>query len=205
MTEKERMLSGKLYIAQDEELVRDSMRARRLTRQINGLTEEQSEEMQRLFRELLGKIGKDFWINPPFRVDYGSHIYIGDHFYANYDCIILDVARVEIGDHVFFGPRVCVYTAGHPIDAEVRDTQLEFGKEVKIGSHVWVGGNTVINPGVTIGDRVVIGSGSVVTKDIPSDVVAAGVPCRVIRKITDEDWKYWKLQEALYRQSVDRV
>ena len=85
------------------------MRARRLTRQINGLSEEQSEEMQRLFRELLGKIGKDFWINPPFRVDYGSHIYIGDHFYANYDCIILDVARVEIGDHVFFGPRVCVY------------------------------------------------------------------------------------------------
>ncbi len=201
MTEKELMLSGQLYIAKDEELARDNMKARKLTRLINNLTEDQPEEMLRLFRELLGSVGENFWITPPYRTDYGCNTYIGDNFYANYDCIIIDVARVFIGNDVFFGPRVCVYTAGHPIDAEVRNTQLEYGKEVRIGNSVWVGGNTVINPGVTIGSNVVIGSGSVVTKDIPDGVVAAGVPCKVIRKITEEDRRCWKEQEAQYKRN----
>lgn len=198
MTEKELMLSGQLYIAQDDELAKENAKARKLTRLINTATEEQAEYRLQLFRELFGKVGTNFWVEPPFRTDYGCNTYIGENFYANYDCIIIDVGEVHIGDNVLFGPRVCVYTAGHPIDFEVRNTQLEYGKSVTIGSNVWVGGNTVINPGVTIGDNVVIGSGSVVTKDIPGGVIAAGVPCRVIRKITEQDKIYWKEQEKNY-------
>lgn len=204
MIEKELMLSEQLYIAQDEELARDNAKARKLTRLINTTTEEQGEYRLQLFRELLGKVGKSFWIEPPFRCDYGCNTYIGENFYANYDCIIIDVAEVHIGDNVFFGPRVGVYTAGHPIDAEVRNTQLEYGKKITIGSNVWVGANTVINPGVAIGSNVVIGSGSVVTKDIPDGVVAAGVPCRVIRSITDQDKAYWKQQAAVHEENKEK-
>lgn len=120
-----------------------------------------------------------------------ENISIGENFYANYDCIIIDVCNVNIGNNVFLAPRVCIYTAAHPIDAEVRNTGLEYGKEINIGNNVWICGNVVINPGVTIGDNVVIGSGAVVTKNIPSDVVAAGNPCKVIRKITGEDKLKW--------------
>ena len=204
MTEKELMLSEQLYIAADQELGRDNANARRLTRLINNTTEEQGEYRLQLFRELLEKTGKNFWIEPPFRCDYGCHISIGENFYANYDCIIVDVCQVEIGDNVLFGPRVCVYTASHPIDAQVRNTQLEYGKKVKIGNNVWIGGNTVVNPGVSIGDNVVIGSGSVVTKNIPSGVVAAGNPCRVIREITEEDHKFWKQKEQEYRKNKEQ-
>lgn len=201
MTEKERMLSEQLYIAQDEELRADYVKARRLIRLINNTTEEQADDRIRFFRELFCSTGGQFWIEPPFRCDYGCHICIGENFYANYDCMIIDVCDVKIGDNVLFGPRVCVYTAGHPVSASVRNTQLEFGKRVTIGNSVWIGGNTVINPGVTIGDNVVIGSGSVVTKDIPTGVVAAGNPCRVIRKITDADEAYWKAQAEQYWKS----
>jgi len=200
MTEKELMLSEQLYIAKDEELARDNAKARKLTRLINTATEEQAAYRLQLFRELFGKVGENFWVEPPFRTDYGCNTYIGENFYANYDCIIIDVAEVVIGDDVFFGPRVCIYTAGHPIDAEIRNTQLEYGKKVKIGDSVWIGGNTVINPGVTIGSNVVVGSGSVVTKDIPDGVIAAGVPCRVIREITEQDQLYWKEQAEIYYQ-----
>ena len=201
MTEKERMLSEQLYVARDEELARDNAKARKLTRLINTATEEQADYRIELFRQLFGSVGESFWVEPPFRTDYGCNTYIGNNFYANYDCIIIDVADVHIGDNVFFGPRVCLYTAGHPIDADIRNTQLEYGKKITIGSNVWIGGNTVVNPGVTIGDNVVIGSGSVVTKDITSGVIAAGVPCRVIRKITDADKEYWTKQAEIYYQS----
>lgn len=196
MTEKERMLAGKLYKASDPELLAADQRKWRLVHQLNQTTD--PEEARAIFRTLLGSIGEDFWIQPPFYCDYGSHIHIGDHFYANYDCIILDPGDVTIGDHVFFAPRVCVFTATHPIDAGIRNTELEYAKPVTIGSSVWIGGNTVINPGVTIGDNVVIGSGSVVTKDIPSGVIAAGNPCRVLRPITEEDRRYWEAQAAEY-------
>ena len=203
MTEKELMLSEQLYIANDTELAKDNANARKLTRLINTATEEQAEYRLQLFRELFGDIGKKFWIEPPFRTDYGCNTYIGENFYANYDCIFIDVAKIHIGNDVFFGPRVCLYTAGHPIDAEIRNQQLEYGKSITIGNSVWVGGNTVINPGVTIGDNVVIGSGSVVTKDIPSNVVAAGVPCRVIREITKEDKEYWEEQAKQYYRNKE--
>lgn len=198
MTEKERMISGKLYMADDKELAADFARAKRLTRLFNNTTEEQEGYRVELLKELFNKIGKDALIQPTFRCDYGSNISIGDNFYANYDCIIVDVCEVTIGDNVFFGPRVCIYTAGHPIDADIRDTLLEFGKKVAIGNSVWIGGNTVINPGVTIGDNVVIGSGSIVTKDIPSNVIAVGNPCRVLREITEEDKAYWQAQADQY-------
>lgn len=196
MTERERMLAGRLYRASDPELLAGDRRKWELTHRLNQTTD--PEEIRAIFRLLFGAIGPDFWIQPPFYCDYGSNIYIGDHFYANYDCIILDPGEVTIGDHVFLAPRVSIYTAAHPIDAEVRNAELEYAKPVHIGSSVWIGGNTVINPGVTIGDNVVIGSGAVVTKDIPSGVIAVGNPCRVLRSITEKDRIYWETQAAEY-------
>lgn len=139
MTDKECMLAERLYMAADAELVKARERAKKLTRQINTATEEQTEYRCQLFRELFGGIGSNFWIESSFRIDYGCNTYIGENFYANYDCIFIDVARIDIGDNVFFGPRVCLFTAGHPIDAGVRNTQLEFGKRIRIGNNVWVG------------------------------------------------------------------
>ena len=155
MTEKELMLSEHLYIADDEELARDHQNARRLTRLINTLTEEDAKEQRALYRQLFGHVGERFWVEPPFRTDYGCHTYIGEDFYANYDCIFIDVAEIHIGNNVMFGPRVCIFTAGHPIDPVIRNSKLEYGKEVHIGDNVWIGGNTVINPGVTSGNNVV--------------------------------------------------
>lgn len=192
MTEKELMLAGKLYTAREEELAADCKRSRQLTRLFNNSTEEQGGYRVQLLKELFRKTGENIYIEPPFRCDYGGNITVGENFYANFDCIILDVNEVVIGDNVLFAPRVCVYTAGHPIDAEIRNSGVEFGLKVVIGNDVWIGGSTVINPGVTIGNNVVIGSGSVVTKDIPDGVVAAGNPCRVIRKITEADRLFWQ-------------
>jgi len=198
MSEKERMLSGELYIANDKELAMDNKNARILTRLFNTSTEEQMAYRRQILKELFASSGENIHIEPPFRCDYGCHISIGENFYANYDCIIIDVCDVKIGENVLFGPRVSIYTAGHPVDAEVRNTQLEFGKPITIGNDVWIGGNTVINPGVTIGDNVVIGSGSIITKDIPSSVIAVGNPCRVLRPITIADKEYWQAKQAAY-------
>ena len=203
MTEKERMLAGKLYRANDPELLAGDRRKWELTRRLDQTTD--PEEVRAILRELLGSIGRNFWIQPPFYCDYGSNIHIGDHFFANYGCVILDPGEVTIGDHVFLAPRVSIYTATHPIDAGVRDSELEYAKPVRIGSSVWIGGNSVINPGVTIGDNVVVGSGSVVTKDLPSGVIAAGNPCRVLRKITREDRLYWAAQAAEYWSERDTM
>ena len=192
MTEKEKMISGRLYCAQDEPLRREHASALRLTRLFNRTTEEESARRGELLRELFASVGKNVTIEPTFRCDYGRNIHIGDNFFANFDCIILDVCTVTIGSDVLFGPRVCLYTAAHPLDAEVRRSGLESGQPIHIGDTVWIGGNAVINPGVSIGARSIIGSGSVVTKDIPPDVVAAGNPCRVIRAINDTDRAYWK-------------
>lgn len=204
MTDKELMLKGELYIhSNDPQLAKDCARSRRITRLFNATTEADLDTREELIRELFGGTGEHFYIEPPFRCDYGSNIYIGENFYTNFDCIILDVCEVHIGDNVMFGPRVCVYTAGHPIDPGVRTEALEFGKPVTIGNNVWVGGNVVINPGLTIGDNVVIGSGSVVTRDIPDGVVAAGNPCRVLRKVTEEDRKYWEAEREKYYQTMN--
>ena len=183
MTQKERMLAGMLYSSRDDELREMAKKSRYLTRLINSTTEEEIQRRNDLFRELLGGTGKKFHIEPPFRCDYGCNIYIGESFYANFDCIILDVAEVHIGDNCFFGPRTSIYTPNHPTDVEIRNKAVEYAQKVIIGNNVWLGGNVVINPGVTIGNNVIIGSGSVVTHDIPDNVVAAGNPCKIIRPI----------------------
>ena len=151
-------------------------------------------------RKCFGAAPEDIVLTPPVYFDHGDRVFFGKHFYANTDLTILDENEVHFGDNVFLAPHVSIYTAGHPIDVEVRNTELEYAKPVTIGSNVWIGGNVVINPGVTIGDDVVIGSGSVVTKDIPSHVIAAGVPCRVIREIIDTDRNYWKEQYSEYEK-----
>lgn len=205
MSQYERMKQGKLYCCLVPDSKREEMRRRQLEflDAFNATAFGDYETREKLARGLFKHVGKDVCINKPFYCDYGCNISVGDNFYANFDCIILDVNDVEIGDNVFFAPRVCVYTAGHPIDKDVRNKQLEYGWKVKIGNDVWVGGNTVINPGVTIGSNVVIGSNSVVTKDIPSNCVAAGNPCRVVRDITEKDKEYWEAQAKDFYENLD--
>lgn len=198
MTEKELMLAGELYVASDAELVEMQLRKFRFMDEFNGTGYEDFEKRERLARELFAHVGKNVVINKPFHCDYGSNISIGDNFFANYGCVILDVNKVTIGNNVFMAPGVCLYTAGHPIDKDIRNERLEYGWPITIGDDVWIGGSVVINPGVTIGSNVVIGSGSVVTKDIPDGVVACGNPCRVKRKITEEDKIYWNKEKEKY-------
>lgn len=178
------------YIS-DEEVFEEQKKARRLLQKLNFMDRADFDGLALVVRELLGKCGDGVMINPPFYCDYGSHIEVGDNFFANYNCTIIDVGRVKIGKNVLLAPNVAIYTAGHPLHPAARNSMYEYGIGVTIGDNVWIGGNSVINPGVTIGDNVVIGSGSVVTRDIPEGVVAAGNPCRVLRRITEEDKKYY--------------
>lgn len=184
-TEKQKMLDGELYKAWDPELTRDRTHARRLTRMYNQTTEADEEKRVQILKELFGSTGENLSMEPNVRVDYGYNVHVGDHFYANFDCTILDVCEVRIGHHCLFGPGVHVYTATHPVDPYERSQGSEYGKPVTIGNHVWVGGRSVINPGVTIGNNVVIASGSVVTKDVPDNVIVGGNPAKVIRKIEE--------------------
>ncbi|MCI8319708.1 MAG: sugar O-acetyltransferase [Dorea sp.] len=189
MTNRERRDRGLPYIS-DDEVFKEQKRARKLTQALNTADRSDFETISGIVKELLGK-SEEAFINPPFYCDYGTHIEVGKNFFANYNCTILDVAKVVIGDNCQLAPNVAIYTAGHPLHPKTRNTLYEYGVEVTIGDNVWVGGNTVICPGVHIGSNTVIGAGSVVTKDIPDWVVAAGNPCRVIRKITDKDMKYY--------------
>ena len=201
-TEKERMLQEGLYRAGNEELREDVRKSRQLTRLFNNTTEEQMDYRQVLLKKMFKATGEDIYIEPPFRCDYGTNTTIGNNFYANFDCVFLDVAPITIGDNCMFGPKVSLLTPGHPIDAVVRNSGLEFGRAITIGDNVWFGGNVVVNPGVTIGDNTIIGSGAVVTKDIPDNVIAAGNPCKVIRAITDEDKRYWEEEQKKYWDEV---
>jgi maltose O-acetyltransferase len=178
------MLAGELYDPQDPELVRARERARDLCQDLNATREAQQEERRRILRELLGSGGEDVWMQPPFFCDYGFNILLGKKCFFNFNCVVLDVCQVQIGDYTLFGPAVQVYTATHPLNAELRRKQ-EFAKPIQIGSDVWIGGGAIICPGVTIGSRCVIGAGSVVTRDIPERTFAAGNPCRVIRELTE--------------------
>jgi maltose O-acetyltransferase len=183
-SERDKMLAGELYDPLDRELVAARDRARDLCQALNATREAQREERRRIVRELLGAGGDSVWIQPPFFCDYGSNILLGERVFFNFNCIVLDVCQVTIGDYTLFGPAVQVYTAMHPMNAERRRKQ-EFAKPIEIGSDVWVGGGAIICPGVRIGSRSVIGAGSVVTRDIPEGVFAAGNPCRLIREISE--------------------
>lgn len=182
-TEREKMIAGEAYNPADLELVKDRERARRLVRFYNQTAETDVENRGKLLKELFGSIDGDIYIEPNIRFDYGYNTYVGKSFYANFDCTILDVCDVRIGDYCMLGPGVHIYTASHPLHPTERNSGLEFGKPVTIGNHVWIGGRAIVNPGVTIGDNVVIASGAVVTKDVPSNVVMAGNPAKIIKQI----------------------
>ena len=183
-SERDKMLAGELYDPLNPELVRLRARARDLCWALNATREADEESRRRILRELLGAGGDRAWVQPPFFCDYGANIFLGERVFFNFNCVVLDVCRVAIGDYTLFGPSVQIYTATHPMNAALRRKQ-EFAKPIEIGSDVWVGGGAILCPGVRIGAQSVIGAGSVVTRDIPERVFAAGNPCRVIREITE--------------------
>ena len=184
-SEKEKMLAGEPYDPMDPELVTARARARDLCQALNATREAEQGERRRILSELFWAGGDTVWMQPPFFCDYGSNIEIGERVFFNFNCVVLDVCPVRIGSFTLFGPAVQIYTAMHPLNAVLRRRE-EFGKPVEIGSDVWVGGGAIILPGVRIGSRAVVGAGSVVTRDVPGGVFAAGNPCRVIREITED-------------------
>ena len=182
MKEKEKMLRSELYNSNDKELFNELLKAKKACVKYNNLFLDDMEKGNEIIRNLFNSTGKEFLIMPNFHCDYGFNISIGEKFYANHNLVILDCNKVSFGDNVFIGPNCGFYAATHPIDKDVRK-ELEYSKPIKVGNDVWIGGGVTVLPGVTIGDNVVIGAGSVVTKDIPSNVVAYGNPCKVVKNI----------------------
>ena len=191
MNHKERMLAELPYKAWMDGLLEERMRIKMKIYEFNNCRPDEYEKSQALLRSILGKCGPNVYIEAPFRCDYGANIEIGDYFYANYNCIMLDVAKITIGSHVMFGPNVTLCTAGHPLHPVSRNSGYEYGIGISLGDNVWIGSNVVVNPGVHIGDNAVIGSGSVVTKDVPANMIAVGNPCHSLREITEADRKYY--------------
>lgn len=182
-TEKEKMLDGEMYNPADAQLVKDRENARRQVRIYNETLETEGEKRTQLLKELFGSTGENVYVEPNIRVDYGYNIFVGENFSANFDCTILDVCEVRFGDNCMLAPGVQIYTATHPLHPTERNSGKEYGKPITFGNNVWIGGSAVINPGVTVGDNVVIASGSVVTKDVPNNVVVGGNPAKIIKKI----------------------
>lgn len=195
------------YIADDDCQKQMRENARRLFEYNNGdrWSDEGIKKQDERIRGILGGAGENLAIMPPFHCDYGYNITVGDNFYANYNLIILDVAPVTIGDNVFIAPNVAIYTAGHPIHHKARNSMYEYGIAITIGDNCWIGGNVVICPGVKIGSGTVIGAGSVVTHDIPDNVVAAGNPCKVLREITDDDLKYYFKKREFGKEELNYI
>jgi len=191
MNQKERMLAGLPYKAWLDGLEEERAACRKKIYEYNMLPPEEEDKAPQLIKAILGSTGENVAINAPFHCDYSWNIEVGENFFANYNLTILDVGKVTIGKNAQIAPNVSIYTAGHPVHPDSRNSGYEYGIPVTIGDNVWIGGNVVINPGVTIGDNVVIGAGSVVTKDIPSWSIAVGNPCRVIRQITEDDRDYY--------------
>ena len=183
-SERSKMLAGEMYDPLDPELVAGRERARDLCQALNATREGEQDARRRILSQLFGTGGESVWMQPPFFCDYGTNIFLGERVFFNFNCVVLDVCPIKIGDYTLFGPAVQIYTPMHPFNAALRRKE-EFGKPVEIGSDVWVGGGAIILPGVRIGSRAVIGAGSVVTRDVPDGVFAAGNPCRVIREITE--------------------
>ncbi|GAA0078636.1 sugar O-acetyltransferase [Clostridium sp. CTA-5] len=186
MREKEKMINGELYLTNAEELASERQYAKGVIFKYNSLSPTQIEEKNNLLKDLLGKVGAEFCIESPFRCAYGYNIFLDESVYINYNCTILDCAKVKIGKNVMIGPSVNIFTACHPIEVNLRLKGVEYASPVEIGDNVWIGGGVTITPGVKIGNNSVIGAGSVVTKDIPENVVAVGNPCRVMKKINNK-------------------
>lgn len=184
MTEKEKMVRGELYDANyDEVLIAERKACKTLLHEVNSLSPLDDDRRYELLRKIIGRAKGSFIIESPIHCDYGYNIELGENFYMNVGCVILDEAKVAFGDNVFIAPNCAFYTAGHPLDIEQRNAGLEYARPISVGNNVWIGGNVVVLPGVTIGDNCVIGAGSVVTKDIPSNSLAVGNPCKVIRSL----------------------
>ncbi|WP_413300696.1 sugar O-acetyltransferase [Bacillus sp. 1P10SD] len=182
-TEREKMLNGEMYNPADHELVKGREIARRLTRLFNQTLETEVEKRAKILKELIGTTGDNIYIEPTLRCDYGYNLHVGENFYANFDCVFLDVCEIRIGDNCFIAPGVHIYTATHPLNPYERISGIEYGMPVTIGDNVWIGGRAVINPGVTIGNNVVIASGAVVIKDVPDNVVIGGNPAKILKEI----------------------
>lgn len=199
-TEKEKMIAGELYFANDPELVADRMFARCQSQIINQA--ESAELRSQLLKETFGRTGKKIYMEPVINFDYGYNIFVGENFYANFNCTFLDVSTIEIGDNCMFAPNVQLYTATHPLHPVKRNSGLEYAKPIKIGDNVWLGGGVIVTPGVTLGNNVVVGAGSVVTKSFPDNVVIAGNPARIIKTVEEEP-----LEESLetLRQKIDTI
>ena len=191
MNQKERMLAGLPYKAWLDGLEEERIACKQKIYEFNHLPPTEQDKILELLKHLLGKTGEHVWIEAPFHCDCGWNIEVGENFFANYNLTLLDVGKITIGKNAQIAPNVSIYTAGHPIHPDSRNTGYEYGIPVTIGDNVWIGGNAVILPGVTVGNNVVIGAGSIVSKDIPDNVIAAGNPCKVIREITEDDRKYY--------------
>ncbi len=187
MTEKEKLIAGELYDANDRELFEERIRAKKFCADYNSCPYNDFAKKERIIEKLFGRHGANTWLEANFFCDYGYNIIVGDHFYANHNCVILDAAMVTFGDNVFIAPNCGFYTSEHPMDYIMRNKGIESARPITVGNNVWIGGNVCVMPGVTIGDNVVIGGGSVVVRDIPSNVVAVGNPCRPIRELKDEN------------------
>ncbi len=190
MTSKERRENGMLFIADDNDWI-EMKKARRILQKLNCVDRSDFSSINHIVQELFGKADETTFLNPPFFCDYGSNIFVGKNCFINYNCTILDNGKVRLGDNCMLAPNVSIYTAGHALYPDSRNLGYEYGIDVTIGNNVWIGGNTVILPGISIGDNAVIGAGSVVTKDIPAWSFAAGNPCKVIRPITEKDKRYY--------------
>lgn len=192
MNHRERMLAGLPYQAWKDGLDVARLENKKKIFAFNNMPPQGWEPVTAALKEILGKTGEDVYIEAPFHCDYGFNIEVGEHFYANYNLVILDICKVTIGEYAMIGPNVAIYAAGHPIHPQARNSGYEYGAPVTIGDNVWIGGNTVILPEVTIGNNVVIGAGSVVGHDLPDNVVAVGNPCRVVREIEEEERHYYR-------------
>lgn len=196
------MLLGNLYLAGNILPENKSINGKKIIQKINNTPIEEKETIVALERQVFGKTGDNLYVTPPFQVDYGRHVEIGNNFYANMDCIFLDVNKIKIGNNVMVGPRVSFYTAGHPIDPQIRIEELEFGLPITVEDNVWIGGNATILPGVTIGKNSIIAAGAVVTKDVAANTIVGGNPAQLIRAINEEDKRYWNKKKEEYKSRL---
>ena len=196
------MLLGNLYLAGNILPENKSIHGKKIIQKINNTPIEEKETIVALERQVLGETGDNLYVTPPFQVDYGRHVEIGNNFYANMDCIFLDVNKIKIGNNVMVGPRVSFYTAGHPIDPQIRIEELEFGLPITVEDNVWIGGSATILPGVTIGKNSIIAAGAVVTKDVAANTIFGGNPAQLIRAINEEDNHYWNKKKEEYQSRL---
>ena len=204
MDNKKRMLEGKIYDCGDPSIAEEQTKTWDLMFEYNHTLPSQLEKRRELLGKMLGKCGKNCYIEAPFYANFGGrHLFVGDYFYANFHLTAVDDGNIYIGDHVMIAPNVTLATATHPILSELRVKNYQFNKDIHIGNTVWIGAGVIVLPGVTIGDDTVIGAGSVVTKDIPSGVVAFGNPCRVMRKVNEHDREYFYKQEKIDWENLD--